>query len=301
MASIVGRVDIAIAIAPSSSPIVVMSPTNHPSPSSCPCAIHRRCAPLSITVEPSSPSSSTCCRHAFHRCCCCCCCCRHAFHRRCRCCRHVAIAPSIAIAVALLSRLPLTLPPLPLHCRCRCCCCCRRTFHCRCHHCCHVAVVPSITVAIVPIIVAVPVAVAYVPSIPIAIIAIALPLFRPSRLPSRQPSPLSPLLLPLRLLLPLPSLLLHRRSAVHHHNAFHCCCRCADHCRCHRCCCFHAFHCRRSSCHCFAVAPTTTVTVALLLRRPSLPLLVDCCLLRQLFHLYSHLPPLELNAAKSQA
>ena len=54
VASIVGRVDIAVALAPSSSSIVVVSPTRRPSPSSCPRAVHRRRAPLSFTVELSS-------------------------------------------------------------------------------------------------------------------------------------------------------------------------------------------------------------------------------------------------------
>ena len=53
MASIVGRVDIAIAPAPYSSSIVVVLPTRHPLQSSCPCAVYCRHAPLSFTVESS--------------------------------------------------------------------------------------------------------------------------------------------------------------------------------------------------------------------------------------------------------
>ena len=66
MASFVGRVDIAVALLPSSSSIVVVLPTHRPSPLSCSCSVHRRCAPLSITVESSlcrpspSPLRSRC-------------------------------------------------------------------------------------------------------------------------------------------------------------------------------------------------------------------------------------------------
>ena len=54
VASIVGRIDIAVALASSLSSIVVVSPTRHPSPSSFPRTVHRHCALLSITVELSS-------------------------------------------------------------------------------------------------------------------------------------------------------------------------------------------------------------------------------------------------------
>ena len=49
-----GRVDIAITLAPSSSSIVVESPSRRPSPSSCRRAVHRHCATPSIAVN--SPS-----------------------------------------------------------------------------------------------------------------------------------------------------------------------------------------------------------------------------------------------------
>ncbi len=49
-----GGVDIAIALAPSSSSIVVESPSRRPSPSSCRRAVHRHCATPSIAVN--SPS-----------------------------------------------------------------------------------------------------------------------------------------------------------------------------------------------------------------------------------------------------
>ncbi len=54
MASIVGRVNIAVALVPSLLSVVVVSPTRRPSPLSCPCSVHRHRAPLSITVESSS-------------------------------------------------------------------------------------------------------------------------------------------------------------------------------------------------------------------------------------------------------
>ena len=53
VASIVGRVDIAAMLVPSLLSIVLVSPTRRPLLSSCPCAVHRRCAPLSFTVESS--------------------------------------------------------------------------------------------------------------------------------------------------------------------------------------------------------------------------------------------------------
>ena len=55
-----GRVNIAIALAPSSSSIVVESSSRRPSPSSCRRAVHRRCATPSITVNSPSrrPSPS---------------------------------------------------------------------------------------------------------------------------------------------------------------------------------------------------------------------------------------------------
>jgi hypothetical protein len=52
-ASIVGRVNIAVALVPSSLSIVVVSPTRRPLPLSCPRSVHCRRAPLSITVESS--------------------------------------------------------------------------------------------------------------------------------------------------------------------------------------------------------------------------------------------------------
>ena len=60
VASIVGRVNIAVALVPSSSSIVVVSPTRRPSLLSYPRSVHRRRAPLSITIESSSrcPSPS---------------------------------------------------------------------------------------------------------------------------------------------------------------------------------------------------------------------------------------------------
>ena len=60
MASLVGRVNIAVALVPSSSSIVVVSPTRRPSLLSYPRSVHRRRAPLSITIESSSrcPSPS---------------------------------------------------------------------------------------------------------------------------------------------------------------------------------------------------------------------------------------------------
>jgi hypothetical protein len=82
-----GRVDIAIALAPSLSSIVVESPSCRPSPSSCRRAVHRHCTTPSITVNspsrrPSppircalgvSPPHSRCplpsrSRHAVHCC-----------------------------------------------------------------------------------------------------------------------------------------------------------------------------------------------------------------------------------------
>jgi hypothetical protein len=54
VASIVGRVNIAVVLVPSLSSIVVVSPRRRPSLLSCPCSVHRRRAPLSITVETSS-------------------------------------------------------------------------------------------------------------------------------------------------------------------------------------------------------------------------------------------------------
>ena len=62
-ALIAGCVDIAIALAPSSSSIIVESPSRRPLPSSCHRAIHRRCATSSISVNSSSchPSPPICC------------------------------------------------------------------------------------------------------------------------------------------------------------------------------------------------------------------------------------------------
>ena len=160
VASIVSRVNIAIALAPSSLSIAAVSPTRHPLPSSCPCAVHCRCAPLSITVESSLPLSLSHRHHAFH----------HSHHHTLnrRHCHRVAVAPLIAVAIdavtsQLLSPLllqlglPLPSPSLPLchhgafhrrrrrtghchHCRCysRRVVHCHHTFHCRCrctdHH-----------------------------------------------------------------------------------------------------------------------------------------------------------------------
>ena len=69
VASIVGRVNIAVALAQSSSSIVVMLPMRCPLPSSCPHAAHRHRALLSITVEPSlhRPSPSIAVALKVHR------------------------------------------------------------------------------------------------------------------------------------------------------------------------------------------------------------------------------------------
>jgi hypothetical protein len=155
VASIVGRADIAIALAPSSSPIAIVSPTCRPLPSSCPRTVHCYCAPLSITVELLlyNPCHCTCtvpCRPSLLRS-------RHAVPCRqgavsrhdvhCRCCCH--------------------------HCDFRFCCCCANHHRCaiHCHRCC-VAVMPSIAVAVTPPFAAIAVAVAIPPSIAVAVIAI---------------------------------------------------------------------------------------------------------------------------------
>jgi hypothetical protein len=73
VASIVGHIDIAVALAPSSSSIVVVSPTCRPLPTSCPCAVHCRHAPLYFTVESSlhCPSPSISVALEVHRHCAC--------------------------------------------------------------------------------------------------------------------------------------------------------------------------------------------------------------------------------------
>ena len=53
VASIVGRVNIAVALVPSSLSIIVMLSMCCLLPSSCHCTVHRHCAPLSITIELS--------------------------------------------------------------------------------------------------------------------------------------------------------------------------------------------------------------------------------------------------------
>ena len=140
MASIVGRVDIAIALVPSLSSIVVVLPTRRPSPLSCPCSIHCCHTPLSITVESSVrhplplPLRSRCplpsitveqvscgplpssCRRTVH-------------HRRATSsiatvaiavtiAPSIAVAPSIAITVAAINATSRSRLPLPLRCRC---------------------------------------------------------------------------------------------------------------------------------------------------------------------------------------
>ena len=58
MASIVGRIDIAVALVPSLLSIVIVLPTRRPLLLSCPRSTHRRRAPLSNTVESSHRPSS---------------------------------------------------------------------------------------------------------------------------------------------------------------------------------------------------------------------------------------------------
>ena len=99
-----------------------------------------------------------------HHCLCC------ADHHRCLHCCHVAIAPSIAIVIAL---------PLQFHCRCTFHCHCHQANHCRHHHCCcrclHcrcIAFVPSIAIIVLLTIATIAAAVPIMPSIAIAVIDI---------------------------------------------------------------------------------------------------------------------------------
>ena len=111
------HVNIAVALAPSLSSIVVVSPTRRPSPSSCPPTVHPCCAPLSITFKPSLHRPLPSIAFALKVCCHCDCVisCRPSPSRSHHAvpCRQVAITPSIAIAPRRPSQLSPCCRPLP--------------------------------------------------------------------------------------------------------------------------------------------------------------------------------------------